>query len=115
MRVRIAQRGLRDEADVDARVAVARGGNGIARSAACDRSKLARGFSFAPGGCSDRFDDDRHILRYWFAAVAAMLLIAISVVVFRWSNRPVDDPRQAANQQEPQTKPENVSEARTNS
>ena len=44
--------------------------------------------------------------RYWLAAVAAMLLIAISVVVFRWSNPPVDEPRQAVKQEEPQPKPE---------
>ena len=43
---------------------------------------------------------------YWLAAVAAMLLIAISVFVFRWTTRPVDEPGQAGNQQEPQTKPE---------
>src|SRR5215217_6173271 len=51
--------------------------------------------------------------RYWLAAIAAMLLIAISVVVFRWSNRPADDPRQAAQQnahsaerqEQPQPKP----------
>ncbi len=36
--------------------------------------------------------------RYWLAAIAAMLLIAISVVVFRWSNRQGDELRQAANQ-----------------
>ncbi|HEY4424439.1 MAG TPA: hypothetical protein VGN10_09545 [Pyrinomonadaceae bacterium] len=41
--------------------------------------------------------------RYWFAAIAAMLLIAISVVVFRWSNRPADEPRQAK-QEQPQPK-----------
>jgi hypothetical protein len=44
--------------------------------------------------------------RYWLAAIAAMLLIAISVVVFRWSNRAADEPRQAANpaghQEQPQ-------------
>ena len=43
---------------------------------------------------------------YWLAAIAAMLLIAISVFVFRWTTRPVDEPGQAGNQQEPQTKPE---------
>jgi hypothetical protein len=42
--------------------------------------------------------------RYWLAAVAAMLLIAISVVVFRWSDRTADDPRQAMKQEEPQPK-----------
>ena len=35
--------------------------------------------------------------RYWAAAIAAMLLIAISVVVFRW-NKAADEPRQAVNQ-----------------
>jgi len=39
---------------------------------------------------------------YWVAAVAAMLLVAISVFVFRWANRPVDEPRQARQQQKPQ-------------
>ena len=39
---------------------------------------------------------------YWLAAVAAMLLIAISVFVFRWSNRPVANPRQATRQEKPQ-------------
>jgi len=43
---------------------------------------------------------------YWLAGVAAMLLIAITVVVFRWSNRPVDEPRQANRQEEPQQKPQ---------
>lgn len=42
---------------------------------------------------------------YWVAAVAAMLLIAISVFVFRWTNRPVDEPRQANRQEEPQREP----------
>ncbi len=44
--------------------------------------------------------------RYWLAAVAAMLLIAISVVVFRWTNRTTDEPRQVVKQEEPQPKPE---------
>src|SRR5215211_7240150 len=44
--------------------------------------------------------------RYWLAAIAAMLLIAISLVVFRWSNRPADAPQQAVKQEEPQPKPE---------
>jgi hypothetical protein len=43
---------------------------------------------------------------YWLAAIAAMLLIAISVVVFLWSNRPADEPRQAIKQEQPQPKPE---------
>ena len=44
--------------------------------------------------------------RYWAAAIAAMLLIAISVVVFRW-NKAADEPRQAVNHAEPQVTPEN--------
>ncbi len=48
----------------------------------------------------------RSQVAYWVAAVAAMLLIAISVFVFRWTNRPVDNPRQANLQEEPQRKPE---------
>ncbi|HEV8203737.1 MAG TPA: hypothetical protein VGP98_05850 [Pyrinomonadaceae bacterium] len=47
---------------------------------------------------------------YWVAAIAAMLLIAISVFVFRWSNRPVEDNRQATRQEEPQQKPQPVVE-----
>ena len=43
--------------------------------------------------------------RYWAAAVAAMLLIAISVVALRWSGG-VDEPRQAVKQAEPQVVPE---------
>ena len=39
--------------------------------------------------------------RYWLAAIAAMLLIAISVVVFRWSSQTVDEPRQASKQEQP--------------
>jgi hypothetical protein len=42
--------------------------------------------------------------RYWLAAIAAMLLIAISIVVFRWSNRPANDQREAV-KREPQPKP----------
>ncbi len=44
--------------------------------------------------------------RYWLAAIAAMLLIAISVVVFRWSNRSADEPRQATHQNERQEQPQ---------
>ena len=43
---------------------------------------------------------------YWAAAIAAMLLIAISVVVFRWS-KAADEPRQAVKLEEPQVTPEN--------
>ena len=44
--------------------------------------------------------------RYWAAAIAAMLLIAISIVVFSWSKRTSDEPRHAVKQEEPQPKPE---------
>lgn len=47
--------------------------------------------------------------RYWVAAIAAMLLIAISVIVFRWSNRPADEPRQAIKQEQPQPAVDNKS------
>jgi len=43
---------------------------------------------------------------YWLAAIAAMLLIAISIVAFRWSNRAADDRRQAVKIEAPQPKPE---------
>jgi hypothetical protein len=43
--------------------------------------------------------------KYWAAAIAAMLLIAISVVVFRWSNG-ADEPREVVKQAEPQATPE---------
>ena len=60
---------------------------------------------------------DRHIVTpiavsrrsnasYWAAAIAAMLLIAISVVVFRW-NTGADQPREVVKQVEPQVTPEN--------
>ena len=45
------------------------------------------------------------ISRYWLAAIAAMLLIAISVVVFRWSIRPANDQREAVRREEPQPQP----------
>jgi len=48
---------------------------------------------------------------YWLAAVAAMLLIAISVFMFRWANRTVDEPRQANRLEEPQQKPQPVVES----
>ncbi|HEX7333710.1 MAG TPA: hypothetical protein VF290_19570 [Pyrinomonadaceae bacterium] len=44
--------------------------------------------------------------RYWAAAIAAMLLIAISVVVFRWTNG-VEEPREVVKQEKPQVTPEN--------
>jgi hypothetical protein len=44
--------------------------------------------------------------RYWLAAIAAMLLIAVSLLVFSWSKRPVADPRVAGKQEEPQPKPQ---------
>jgi hypothetical protein len=42
--------------------------------------------------------------RYWIAAVAAMLLIAISLLVFSWTRRPAEDPNLANKQEEPQPK-----------
>ena len=44
--------------------------------------------------------------RYWATAIAAMLLIAISVVVFRWSNG-ANEPREVVKQTAPQVTPEN--------
>ena len=44
--------------------------------------------------------------RYWAAAIAAMLLIAISLVVFRWNNG-ANEPREVVKQVEPQVRPEN--------
>jgi hypothetical protein len=44
-------------------------------------------------------------VRYWLTAVAAMLLIAISVVVVRWNAGAVETPQQARKQEEPQNKP----------
>jgi hypothetical protein len=48
--------------------------------------------------------------RYWLVAIAAMLLIVISVVVFRWTNRPADNPREAVRREEP--KPEVVDKSK---
>jgi len=47
--------------------------------------------------------------RYWLAAIAAMLLIAISIVVFRWSNRSADEPREAIKQEQPKPDASNKS------
>ena len=44
--------------------------------------------------------------RYWIAAVAAMLLIAISLIVFSWTKRPAAEPWVAGKQEEPQPKPQ---------
>ncbi len=44
---------------------------------------------------------------YWLVAVAAMLLIAITVVVVRWNKDTLDTPQQAVKQIEPQKLPEN--------
>ena len=44
--------------------------------------------------------------RYWLVAVAAMLLIVIGVVAFRWNSASVGVPQQAQKQEEPQKKPE---------
>ena len=52
------------------------------------------------------FVPKRSNTRYWLAAaVAAMLLVAISVVAFRVMNRRVSDAPQLANQEQPQSKP----------
>ena len=48
--------------------------------------------------------------RYWLAAIAAMLLIAISIVVFRWSNRSADEPREAVRREEQQPPKPDVNE-----
>jgi hypothetical protein len=40
---------------------------------------------------------------YWLAAIAAMLLIAISIVVFRGSSRPANEPREAGTREQPQS------------
>src|SRR5678816_3266009 len=53
--------------------------------------------------------DRRSRAGYWLAAIAAMLLIAMSVVVFRWSNRPTDEPRHAIKQEEPKPQTTNKS------
>ncbi len=47
---------------------------------------------------------------YWVAAIAAMLLIAMSVFVFRWNSRPAEDPRQALKEEEPQKQHQVVEE-----
>jgi hypothetical protein len=47
--------------------------------------------------------------RYWLVAIAAVLLIAISVVVVRWRTSDVNGPRQTVAQDAPQNKPEVVS------
>jgi hypothetical protein len=44
---------------------------------------------------------------YWPVALAAMLLIAISIVVVHWNRDKVDTPRQAITHTEPQKTPEN--------
>src|ERR1041384_3146959 len=44
--------------------------------------------------------------RYWLVAIAAMLLIAISLVVVRWRASDVNGPRQTVAQGAPQNKPE---------
>ena len=43
--------------------------------------------------------------RYWLVAIAAMLLIAISIVVVRWRASGVNGPRQTVAQDAPQNKP----------
>jgi len=48
--------------------------------------------------------------RYWLAAIAAMLLIAISIVAFRWGSRPANEPRQAETREQPQQSKPDVNE-----
>ena len=48
--------------------------------------------------------------RYWWVAAAAMLLIAISVFVFRWNTGRVDTPQQAKQEQPQQEQPQNKHE-----
>ena len=48
--------------------------------------------------------------RYWLVAIAAMLLIAISVVIVRWRVRDVNGPHQTVAQGVPQNKPEVIIE-----
>jgi hypothetical protein len=39
---------------------------------------------------------------YWLAAIAAMLLIAIGIMAYRWSNRPASGPGEAVRREQPQ-------------
>lgn len=48
--------------------------------------------------------------KYWLAAIAAMLLIAISIVVFRWSSQPANEPREAVKQEAPQQPKPDINE-----
>jgi hypothetical protein len=43
--------------------------------------------------------------QYWLAAIAAMLLIAIGIVAYRWSNRPANGPSEAVRREQPQPQP----------
>ena len=47
--------------------------------------------------------------RYWLVAIAAMLLIAMSIVVVRWRASDVNGPRQTVAESTPQNKPEVIS------
>jgi hypothetical protein len=40
--------------------------------------------------------------RYWLAAIAAMLLIAISILAFRWNNRSANEPIEAGRREQAQ-------------
>jgi hypothetical protein len=44
--------------------------------------------------------------RYWLIAVAAMLLIIVGVMAFRWNSASVSVPQEAKKHEEPQIKPE---------
>jgi hypothetical protein len=65
-------------------------------------TKLLEAFSALPA--FEEYVPVRVNQRYWIAAIAAMLLIAISLVVFSWSKRPAEKARIAVKQEEPQPK-----------
>ena len=54
-------------------------------------AQLLEAFRTHPGAAATRHFRSR----YWLAAVAAVLLIAMSLVALRWRSNPVDVPRQA--------------------
>ena len=51
---------------------------------------------------------------YWLAAIAAMLLIVISIVAYRWSNRPTNGPVEAVRREEPQPQPQRTVNDKSN-
>jgi hypothetical protein len=66
-------------------------------------SKLLEAFRARPAAV-EKSAFSRVNQRYWIAAIAAVLLIAISLAVFSWSKRPAVDQRVADKQVEPQPK-----------